>query len=165
MTGDIASWAKELESPDVERRRHAAAKLSACGTDARSAAPALVRCASDPDDVVRESAVAALEDLGEPEESALASLLDSSNSANADVAYWAVTLIGRLGNRGAAAVPQLSAAVSNHPANSVRERATWALGQIGPPARSAVAVLQAAANSADSRLARLAREALQRINR
>jgi HEAT repeat protein len=45
----------------------------------------------------------------------------------------------------------------------VRERAAWALGEIGPAARSASPALQAAAKSADTRLARLAAKALEAV--
>ena len=44
-----------------------------------------------------------------------------------------------------------------------RERAAWALSQIGPPASSAVPALQEAAKGAPPRLQRLATEALRAI--
>jgi HEAT repeat protein len=43
----------------------------------------------------------------------------------------------------------------------VRERAAWALGEIGPVANSAAPALRAAADGDDARLARLAQQALQ----
>jgi HEAT repeat protein len=45
----------------------------------------------------------------------------------------------------------------------VKQRASWALGKIGPPAASAREALARAARDADPRLARLATEALAAI--
>ena len=63
--------------------------------------------------------------------SALAALV---NKPSLDVAYWAATLLGRLESQAAPAVPQLAEALDRHTESTVRERAAWALGKIGPAA-------------------------------
>ncbi len=86
---------------------------------------------------------------------------------NLDVAYWAATLLGRLGadkaDACAGAVKPLADALQSHPAPAVQERAAWALGQIGPRPPSAKPALEAAANSSSPRLSRLAKESLEKI--
>ena len=82
-----------------------------------------------------------------------------------DVAYWAATLIGRLGPDGAASVPALIAALEDSPHQNVRQRAARALGKIGPGAAAAKDSLQKAAAGDDPRMARLAERALGAIER
>ena len=54
-------------------------------------------------------------------------------------------------------------AVAGSPHLPVRQRAAWALGEIGPAAAAAVPTLQKAAGDPDPRLARLAQEAIDQI--
>jgi HEAT repeat protein len=80
-----------------------------------------------------------------------------------DSAYWAATLLGRLGEQAAEAVPDLARTVESRSEITVRQRAAWALGKIGPAASAAVEPLRHAANADDPRLARLAKQALETI--
>jgi HEAT repeat protein len=107
--------------------------------------------------------VAALEGLGPPaarDVEKLAALVDSSSL---DAAYWAVTLLGRLEDQAAPAVPKLASALASHPEMPVRERAAWALGKIGPEAAAARDTLSKAAQGTEVRLATLARDALAQL--
>lgn len=144
--------------------RVAAAKALCHSADgARLAAVALVRAIGDEEEEVREWASAALEDLGEPEAADVAQLVELVDTQNADVAYWAVTLLGRMEARAAAAVGTLAAALQASRPVNVRQRAAWALGRIGSAASVARPQLQAAANDGDPRLARLSTTALEAL--
>ena len=153
MCTQIAQLMSALTSRLPQQRAHAAEQLSRLGPDARPAAVLLARASADGSEEVREWVTAALEELGPPPASdahALAALVDNEN---ADVAYWAATLLGRLGAEAAPAVPALASALSASVAMSVRQRAAWALGKIGPPARDALDALRQAAASDNPRLA------------
>jgi HEAT repeat protein len=163
MPADFAQLVADLRDANLTKRVQAAEELSRLGPQAAPAAVALVRACGDESEEVREYAVAALEEMGPPrieDTDLLAALL--SDSA-ADVGYWAATLLGRLEANAATAVPTLTAAVTSSEDSSVRQRAAWALGQIGPPAAPALDVLKKAAGGGDARLARLAQRAVEQI--
>jgi len=163
MKSDLSRLLSSLSAPDAERRAEAAEQLAQLGADARPAAVALVLACGDEAEEVRQWAAGALEEMGPPEASDLGHLASFLAGRSPDVGYWAATLLGRLKAEAAPAVDALARAVaeSSHPA--VRQRAAWALGEIGPGAAAAGAALQAAAADPDARLSRLAREALGRI--
>jgi HEAT repeat protein len=77
-------------------------------------------------------------------------------------AYWAATLLGRLGEGASAAVAALATTLGAADL-AVRERCAWALGKIGPAAGAARDALRRSAAGSDERLARLASEALTAI--
>ena len=163
MTTDIPQLSAALGGPNRAERAKAAEQLSRLGPDARAAAVPLVRACADPTEEVRERATAALEALGPPAVSDLETLANLLDGENADIGYWAATLLGRLEHQAAPAVGPLAEAVSAHPAMSVRQRAAWALGRIGPHAHAATVALEQAAAGHDPRLARLARQAMEQI--
>lgn len=158
----IAALIACLQSEDAVQRANAAQQLALLGAEARPAATDLVRACGDQDDQVRQWASGALEEMGPPLAADAAALTELLNHDAADVAYWAATLLGRLGGEARAAVPALAAALQADRALIVRQRAAWALGEIGV-AIGARAALEAAASAADPRLARLAREALDKV--
>jgi HEAT repeat protein len=82
-----------------------------------------------------------------------------------DCAYWAATLLGRSGGEAASAVKSLIQALEQRSELPVHERVVWALGQIGPAASNSVSTLRRIAESNSPRLARLAKSALQQIQR
>ena len=86
-----------------------------------------------------------------------------SACGDGEVCYWAATMLGRLGKQSVAAVDALEACVRESMYLPARERATWALSQIGPQAAAAVPTLEEAAAAAPPRLQRLASEALEAI--
>jgi HEAT repeat protein len=133
---------------------------------AEAAAPAaaqLVRACGDADEQVREQAVAALEDLGPPPAEAIGQLINLVAHGDPLVGYWATTLLGRAGEDAVSAVPALAGCLASPADLSVKQRAAWAIGKIGPAAASAREALNRAATDADPRLARLATEALAAI--
>ena len=161
---DPALLATQLADVDVERRVAAAEKLSQAGKVAAGAAVPLVKACGDTDERVREYAVAALEDLGPPPQDAIASLTALVKEVDPLTAYWAVTLLGRAGQDAETAVAVLADCIDSGADLSVRQRAAWALGKIGPAAKAASEALGRAAGNTDVRLARVAKEAIEAIS-
>lgn len=160
---DVVALGSQLAVADAEQRAAAAELLARAGEGAAAVAVPLVKACGDNDERVREWAVAALEDLGPPLAAATAAIIPLVESPDPLVAYWAVTLLGRSGKDAAAAVTVLAACLASQVDLSVRQRAAWALGEIGPPARSARPSLEQAAGQGDERLARLAKASLAAI--
>lgn len=161
---DVCFLLQQLADANVEQRRSAAELCARDGAMAQAAVVSLVLACGDSDESVRQWASAAMEELGPPvpgNASALANLLQNES---ADVAYWAATLLGRLQAKAANAVAPLAQALAGHSAPAVRQRAAWALGQIGVAAKAARSALLRASQASDPRLARLASTALQSID-
>jgi HEAT repeat protein len=160
---DLSRLIELLSGVDVGQRATAAEELARLGPGAQPAAPALVRACGDTAEDVRQWATAALEELGPPAAADVGELAVLLESPHADGGYWAATLLGRLGARGAAAVPALAKTLAGTRDLAVRQRAAWALGQMGPAAAGGLGALEACSTEADARLARLAREAIAQI--
>ncbi len=152
----------DLNSTEVDLRRKAAEGLSR-HESASAAAVSLARASGDQDEQVREWATAALEGMGGPSVEDAPALAELLTASSADTAYWAATLLGRLGERAAGVVPDLARAVESDGEIVVRQRAAWALGKIGRPAAPAAESLRRAVTADDPRLARLAKQALETI--
>lgn len=150
-----------LSARDAEQRAQAAEELSQLGSDAQPAAVALVLTCGDEAEEVRQWASSALEEIGPPLSSDVGQLASLLKHESPDVGYWAATLLGRLKAEAAPAVDALAHAVAGSPHLSVRQRAAWALGEIGSPA--AIPSLKKAATDPDPRLARLAQQAIEQI--
>jgi len=163
MNTDLAQLISKLEGTDTEAQTAAATRLASLGRDAQGAIVALVRTVGIPDEEVLEACTAALEEAGPPSVEQIAPLMSLTSDCSGDIAYWAVTLLGRARADAAPAVPALVAVLESDVELPVRERAAWALGEIGPAARIAVTALTAAANCDDARLSRLAKKALESI--
>ncbi len=163
MPTDLCQLIAALSDADPARRSEAAEQLSQLGPEASPAAVALARAAGDEAEEVREWAVSALEELGPPPAEQLAELATLLSEGAADTGYWAATLLGRLGADAAAAVDALAAVVAGQADMALRQRAAWALGEIGPPAAGALLTLRQAAADPDPRLARLAAESIKQI--
>ncbi len=164
MSAEVEALIQSLSSNDAEARQAAAERLAQLGPDAQAAAVPLVEACGSDDESLREFATAALEELGPPLPSEVAKLSALVSQESLDVAYWAATLLGRLQDHAASAADALAAALDQHPEASVKQRAAWALGQMGPAAESARRALQQAASGSDRRLARLAQEALDNLS-
>lgn len=163
-SGDVLRWAEMLRNPDPAARQQAAEQLARLGPQAQTAALALVQACADDSAEVGEWVVNALEEIGPPAARDVRPLAHLLGHDSADVGYWAATLLGRLGAHAVEAVPALTAALLAPLDDSVRQRAAWALGKIGPSAEGALATLEEAADDeGDPRLARQARRAIQQI--
>ncbi len=156
MPAEMSRLIADLSSSDPKAKQQAAEALAKRGEQARPAAVALVREAGGDEETVREWVVSALETLGPPHEDDLPALTELVPSENLDVAYWAITLLGRLEAKAGSAVPSLIQSLQESSESSVRQRAAWALGKIGPAAKDALPALEQAAQSQDRRLARIA---------
>lgn len=163
MADDVQVWTSQLSSGNVEQQIAAAEALARLGTEARPAAVALVESCGSSDETLREWSVAALEGLGPPSAGQIAPLLQLARDPSLDVAYWAITLLGRAGDAAASAVALLADVVRNSPESSLRERAAWALGKMGSVAQPAAPALREAAASDQPRLSRLAKNALEAV--
>lgn len=165
MSDKVTQFVGELRSVDHKQRAAAAEGLCQRAGEARPAAVALVRACGDESEEVRQWVGEALENLGPPAASDAAELAGLIEADSGDVAYWAVSLLGRLGEEARVALPALARALETHASAAVRQRAAWALGKLGPAAAGALAPLKAAAASDDARLARLAKRAIESISR
>jgi HEAT repeat protein len=155
--------AEELLAGDVVRRRAAAEHCAQHGVES-AAVVALVRASGDPDESVREWSVSALEEMGSPDVGLVMQLLSLLNNPDENVGYWTATLLGRLGESAAPASAKLGEVVAGDLPIGVRQRAAWALQQIGPAAKDVLSQLLRAAESDDPRLARLAISAIRAVN-
>ncbi len=162
-SADISGWSRQLSDVDVTVRREAARQLVRAGSAASPAVLALIQAVGDADEEVATQCSESLENLGPPSADDLTDMIVLLNHENSDCGYWVATLVGRLGVLGSPAVSELSSAVRSHAALAVRERAAWALGKIGPAAQGARETLEAASRCDSPRLARLAKESLERI--
>lgn len=160
---DPETLGRQLASADVAARAEAAELLARVGAAAAVAVVPLVKACGDADEQVRDWAVAAVEELGPPPLESIGDLSRLVTAREPLTAYWATTLLGRMGKDAATATPVLAAAVESASDSAVRQRAAWALGKIGPAAAAARGPLERAATAGDERLARLAREALAAI--
>ena len=155
---DIDKLIGLLGGNDPVQSAEAAEELSMLGPDAWEATIPLVRAMANPDEEVRYFVTEALEELGVPSPTHLLELAQLLNDPNADVGYWAATLLGRLGQLRKAAIAPLKKTAENPSiAISVRERVVWALGRIGRPAKAALPILKKYAQETENpRLSRLA---------
>jgi len=119
-----------LHDDDIEQRRRAAESLAHLGPDALPAVLHLVQACGDADEQVREWSAAALESLPTPN-TEVAEPLVALLSAPLDIAYWAATLLGRIGSPAGNAKHALTTTATQHPDPAVRRRAAWALEKIG----------------------------------
>jgi HEAT repeat protein len=163
---DVSKATADLKSSDAARRAAAAEQLAHLEDGAQAAAMALVEATADSDESVRQWSTGALESLGPPAASDAAALAKLAGDARLDVAYWAVTLLGRLGTDAGRPeiVAALVSALTKHPEAAVRERAAWALGEIGTSAAAALSALQSASKNPSPRLSRLAKQAIGQIS-
>jgi len=160
MSNEISRLLAGLADTDPSKRAAAASELSQLGPQARVAAIPLLGAIANADDEVSEWVATALEELGPPAASDLKALTVMLVDSTGDTAYWAATLIGRLEASAAPAVDALVGTLDAANETSVRQRAAWALGKIGPAAAAARGSLQQAAAGDDPRLARMAQRAL-----
>lgn len=125
----VSTKLEQLRSASAEVRASAAQFFATLGEQPAAAVP-LVAALDDADEQVREWVVAALESLGPPQMGDVAALIARLTADHALQAYWAATLLGRLGPNGAAAQDALSNVAVAHADPSVKKRAAWALDRI-----------------------------------
>ena len=157
---EIQTLVEQLTSSSPQARASAAERISRLGEDAKDASSALVQSCGDNE--LRDSCVAALEELGPPPTEQLPELASLLAAENEATAYWAATLLGRAGAESAPHADRLALTAANGE-SPVAERAVWALGKIGPDASAALPMLRSLAESGGPRAARLAKQAIESI--
>jgi hypothetical protein len=150
-----------LTHPATIVRRSAVRELfhfrPACGGLTAAVLPLVV----DPDEQTRHWACESLDRVLKPEIDELPGLIETlRGTTDGEVEYWTATMIGRLGPDAASATAVLATVLLDSSCLAARERAAWALSQIGPAARSAVNSLRQIGNDDPPRLRRLAESAL-----
>jgi hypothetical protein len=159
-----ARWAEHLRSDSIEDRVSALRQISSRDSVRGLTIDIVVLSGSDDDDV-RMWASEALESAVQPDPSELLRLIHLLESTrDSEICYWAATMLGRLGREAAASARVLDRCVRKSMYLPARERAVWALSQIGPAAEIAIPTLTEAAQTGPARLQRLATETLRRVN-
>jgi HEAT repeat protein len=140
----------------------------ACSGNVTGVTVAAVHLAGSSDDEIRRWAAEAMEAAIIPvpsEVDELAELLYEGRDG--EICYWAATMLGRLGEnvgpRTRTAVNALELCLSDSLYLPARERAAWALSQLGPAAASAATTLRRTAEDAPPRLRKLVTKALRVI--
>jgi len=164
MVDPIPTWISQLATGTVAEQAEAAESLARLGTDAQPAAVALVHACGTDEESLCAWCSEALENLGPPAADQISSLIELAQNPSSNSAYWAITLLGRAKEEADGAVlPLANLLISDSPEVATRERAAWALRQIGPTAHAALPALQEVASSNNGRLARLAQQAMDAI--
>lgn len=154
----------ELSHHEVKRRCSAVRKLAQGGRNQSGITTAVILLVADQDEETRNWACEALESTVVPlpnEVSGLIELLRDKNDG--EIEYWSATMLGRLGTVAAGATAVLANCLLDSPHLAARERAAWALSEIGPAARSAMNALRQVGPEDPPRLQRLAATAIQSV--
>ncbi len=167
MASENVSWSTKLDSDSVEDQTRTLQEI-ASQSEVFGCTIQAVTLAGSRNDEVRSWAAAALESAIKPLDSEIESLADVLFSGeDGETCYWAATMLGRLGNLSGkhadVAVSALETCLSDSLHLPARERAAWALGEIGPRAASAATTLRRTAEDAPPRLQRLVNKALRVI--
>jgi len=154
----------DLKHADVDRRGAAIYRLVQQRTTVSGATIAVIRLVSDRNEDVSGWACEALESSVVPQAAELGDLIELlRDSKDGEIQYWTATMIGRLGAVGSSATAVLANCLLDSPCLAARERAAWALSEIGPSARSAINALKQIGPEDPPRLQRLAATAIQAV--
>lgn len=160
----ISKWSKSLSSGEqqsqIETLRQISNEDCVIGLALET-----VGLAGSPDDEVRVWAAEAMETAIQPEPADMKQLIElMEQSPDGEVCYWATTMLGRLGIGASAAAASLEDCLIGSTYLAARERAVWALSQIGPKAAAAIPALKKVAGEMHHpRLARLANQVANRL--
>ncbi|MEQ8211356.1 MAG: HEAT repeat domain-containing protein [Lacipirellulaceae bacterium] len=160
---DLESALHQLRTGETAQQAEAAEAIAALGDGAQPAIPALVQFCGDDEESVRNWCVAALEEAGPPATSHLSDLANMAQAADSDVAFWAITMLGRAGSEAKDAIPVLLERLQDRHAPTVQERAAWALGRIGQGSEPVIFALEKVASHSGGPLAAQVQRALKRL--
>ena len=163
---DVAQATANLKSSDAAVRAAAAEQLAHLEDGAQAAGPALAVATADGDESVRA--------VGHRRARVTRTASGRRHRGTRQIASRHAAgcrllgghILGRLGDGAgdAKTVTALITALNSHPEAAVRERAAWALGQVGPGALAALPALQAVGGTTNPRLSRLAKQAIEQIS-
>lgn len=160
----LSAIKSELSHSDPACRCTAIRKLAQSGCDQFGITVTVIRLVADKSEEVRSWACETLESRIVPVPEELGELIALlRETKNGDVEYWTVTMIGRLGSVASGATAVLANCLLDSACLAARERAAWALSEIGPPARSAINALKQIGPEDPPRLQRLAATAIQSV--
>lgn len=124
----------------------------------------VIRLAGCRTDSLRSAAAQSLEGSVQPSVSEVPALIALlSDQSDSEISYWAATLLGRLGPQAVDATQSLCDCLQDSSFLPAKERAAWALMEIGPTASDAIPVLQSVCESAPARLHLLCHRAMKVI--
>jgi len=155
----VAGLAGAVDHSDFAVRELAITTLGEIGVEAKASLPALEQALRDENKSVRTAAALAI-DLIEPNSRVhLPVLIEALRSGDGPV----FLAVGRMGARGAWAVPTLTALLSDR-RPSIRALAAKALGGIGPAARDAERALKQSLRDPEVSVRKASQNALRKIN-
>lgn len=154
----------ELSHQDSQRRCSAIRKIAQGRRNRSGLTAAVILLVADKDDATRNWACEALETKIVPMPNEMSGLIELLRDKNdGEIEYWAATMLGRLGTMACGAAGVLANCLLDSPYLAARERAAWALSEIGPGARSAMNALRQIGPDDPPRLQRLAATAIQSV--
>lgn len=157
------NWAATLNGESTDRQLETLRQVASHDEVQGLTCPA-IRLAGSSHDEVRMWAAEALESSIQPKREEVLQLIQLlEQAADGEICYWAATMLGRLGQESAVATAALANCLQHSMYLPARERAAWALGQIGAEAASAITTLDDARQTAPPRLSQLAAEAIAAI--
>jgi HEAT repeat protein len=161
----VSEWAEALASGIEETQVRALRQMSSCES-VTGVAPTVAMLSGSENDEVRMWAAEAMETAVQPAAADIKALIDlMAASPDGEVCYWSATMIGRLGVQGAETVEALERCLLNSNYLAAKERAVWALSQVGPDAVAALPALRTVIDEPDRhpRLTRMATEVIRRL--
>ncbi len=154
----------ELTHTDPVHRQAALRTIAQGGKRQYGLTALVIALANDPDEETREWACEALESAILPSPNEVNDILKLlRDTRDGEIEYWSATMLGRLGVAASCATAALASCLLDSPCLAARERAAWALSEIGPAARSAINALRQISHDDPPRLQRLAASAIQSV--
>lgn len=159
---DTSSLTNRLSHAQAAVRRAAIGELLDARGSCSGVTAAVLALVVDRDEQTRQLACEALDRVITPSQDELGMLIETMRSASdGEVEYWTATMLGRLGSGAARATAVLASVLLDSSCLAARERAAWALSQIGPAARSSLNALRQIGKDDPPRLRRLAETAME----
>jgi hypothetical protein len=160
----LAALKSELTHSDVRRRCDAVRKVAQGTRDQSGVTASVIRLVADTDEEVRDWACESLESRIVPMPNEVSELIELLRETNdGEIEYWTATMLGRLGMVASSATGVLATCLLDSRCLAARERAAWALSEIGPAARAALNSLLQIGPDDPPRLQRLAASAIQSV--
>lgn len=120
----------------------------------------IIESVVDANEEVRNWATEALENLESPRPQDAPKLAAMISNSEDDIAFWALKMLGRLGEAAKSQEKDIARALDSKRGKSVRQNAAWALGKLGGLAADSRAKLEEVLSESDARLVQLAKQAL-----
>lgn len=150
-------------SPAV--RRSAAQAVVTAGGYQTGVTAAMLALVADRDERTRHWACEALDRVIAPAPDEIGDLIEIlRETRDGETEYWTVTMLGRLGAVAGRSAGVLASVLLDSSCLAARERAAWALSQIGPAARSSLNALRQIGEDDPPRLRRLAEAAMEAMS-